>query len=375
LRPIDFVHSWGKILRGKIPLLSIEITRECPLSCPGCYAYGDQHLGEGKRLADLTDLRGDDLVEAILNTVAHHDPEQVSLVGGEPLMRHRELSRVLPELSRRGTYTMVVTSAVIPIPEEWTALPRITVAVSIDGLAKHHDVRRKPATYQRILKNIAGTRINVHTTIVRQHMQQPGYLDEFLGFWSERPEVNRIWFSVYTPQRGEQTAEMLTQLDRRNLADQLPALSRKYPKLLLPEGMARAFVTPPANPEECIFSRMSVNYTADFKTLVEPCIFGGDPDCAQCGCSISAGLHWVGGLKVAGPLKVRHLVTSSMAVGAVVNRVLPHKARVPRWTRGGFGPEPEVLFQIESSSEMSEVRSSEQEQALWQEQRIPKSTI
>jgi hypothetical protein len=264
---------------------------------------------------------------------------------------------------------------VIPIPEEWTALPRITVAVSIDGLSKDHDVRRKPATYQRILKNIVGTRINVHTTIVRQHMQQPGYLDEFLGFWSERPEVNRIWLSVYTPQRGEQTAEMLTQLDRRNLADQLPALSRKYPKLLLPAGMARAFVTPPANPEECIFSRMSVNYTADFKTLVEPCIFGGDPDCAQCGCSISAGLHWVGGLKVAGPLKVHHLVTSSMAVGAVVNRVLPHKARIPRWTRGGFGPESEELVQIESSSEMSKVRSSEQEQVLWQEQRIPKSTI
>ena len=70
MRPIDFVHSWGKILRGKIPLLSIEITRECPLSCPGCYAYGDQHLGDGKRLNDLTDLRGDDLVEAILNAVA-----------------------------------------------------------------------------------------------------------------------------------------------------------------------------------------------------------------------------------------------------------------------------------------------------------------
>ena len=26
-------------------MLSIEITRECPLHCPGCYAYGDTHLG------------------------------------------------------------------------------------------------------------------------------------------------------------------------------------------------------------------------------------------------------------------------------------------------------------------------------------------
>ena len=28
-------------------MLSIEITRECPLSCPGCYAYDDAHLGGG----------------------------------------------------------------------------------------------------------------------------------------------------------------------------------------------------------------------------------------------------------------------------------------------------------------------------------------
>src|SRR5579884_2241875 len=101
-------QSWGKVLSGKIPLLSIEITRECPLHCPGCYAYGDSHLGEGARLKDLSDFRGDDLVRGILGLVEHHDPLQVSLVGGEPLIRHRELSQVLPVLSRRGNYTMVV---------------------------------------------------------------------------------------------------------------------------------------------------------------------------------------------------------------------------------------------------------------------------
>src|ERR1700691_419178 len=82
MRALNFLSSWGKILRGKIPLLSIEITRECPLSCPGCYAYGDSHLGEGSRLADVSDFRGDELVERILDLVTRHDPVQVSLVGG-----------------------------------------------------------------------------------------------------------------------------------------------------------------------------------------------------------------------------------------------------------------------------------------------------
>jgi len=81
-------------------MLSIEVTRECPLSCPGCYAYGDNHLGGERTLRELSDLRGDALVEGVLSLVAQHRPLHFSLVGGEPLVRHRELSRILPELSR-----------------------------------------------------------------------------------------------------------------------------------------------------------------------------------------------------------------------------------------------------------------------------------
>src|SRR5581483_4286789 len=113
---LNVFQSWGKVLAGRIPMLSIEITRECPLHCPGCYAYGDSHLGEGApNLRSVADYRGAELVRRILALVDEHDPLQVSLVGGEPLMRHRELSELLPELSRRGIYALVVTSGVIPI--------------------------------------------------------------------------------------------------------------------------------------------------------------------------------------------------------------------------------------------------------------------
>ena len=347
MKATHLLQSWGKILRGKIPLLSIEITRECPLSCPGCYAYGEKHLGGEAQLRSLSDFRGDDLVGGILGLVERHDPIHVSLVGGEPLVRHRELSRVLPVISARGTNAMVVTSAVIPIPREWMELPRVTVAVSVDGLAPDHDLRRRPATYDRILRNIEGRRVNIHCTVVRQHLQHSGYLEQFLAFWSARPEVNRIWFSVYTPQREEVSAEKLQPEDRLALAARLPGLSRRFPKLMLPEGMVRAFSDPPQNPSECLFAKMSVNYTADLKTNVEPCVFGGDPDCSRCGCSISAGLHWIGGIKVAGPLKVKHLALASVGAGALVNRVFPHRTRPSRWSP----PAPSNLVQISAAPE------------------------
>src|SRR5277367_11916 len=140
MKPVHFLKSWGKILRGKIPLLSIEITRECPLSCPGCYAYGESHLGGGTTLRELSDLRGDALVDGVVELVRKHKPLHVSLVGGEPLVRHRELSRILPALGEMGVFTLVVTSGVIPIPLEWMSIPRLRVAVSIDGLAVDHDI-------------------------------------------------------------------------------------------------------------------------------------------------------------------------------------------------------------------------------------------
>ncbi len=327
-------------------MLSIEITRECPLQCPGCYAYGSNHLGGEVTLRQLSDKRGDDLVRGVLDLVDRHKPLHVTLVGGEPMVRHRELSAILPELSRRGIYTMVVTSAIIPIPMEWLNLPRFIIAVSIDGLPEHHDVRRHPATYERILSNLAGRTVNVHWTITAQMLARPGYLEEYVRFWSERDETRNIWVSLYTPQRGEQSPERLSAAQREFIARELPLLRTRFPKLLTPEGYAHALLHPPASPKKCTFSRLSKNYSADLRTHVEPCVFGGDPDCSQCGCSASASAHWISEINVAGPLKAKHLLHSSMSIGSMVARLRPMPLPAWREREGAVPDREEDLVQI-----------------------------
>ncbi len=317
----DLLRAWGGILTGRVPLMSIEITRECPLSCPGCYAYGDTHLGGDKTLRDLSDFQGDELVERVVGLVRRHRPLHVSLVGGEPMMRHRELERIIPCLADLGSFVMVVTSGVIPIPKHWMEFRNFRIAVSVDGLPQHHDVRRAPATYERILRNIEGCQVNVHWTVTRPMLERDGYLEEYVRFWSERPEVNFIWVSTYSPQLGEHSPEMLTAESREHLIRHAQDLRRRYPKFLFNEGIARTLKAPPARPEECIFSKMSVNYTADFQTRVEPCIFGGQPDCSQCGCAITTFLHWIGQRKLAGPLTVGHLVRGSVGIGSLAARL------------------------------------------------------
>jgi organic radical activating enzyme len=333
LDPRRLLAAWVRILSGKVPLLSIEITRECPLSCPGCYAYGDAHLGGGVTLRELSDFRGDALVDGVLNLVRKHKPLHVSLVGGEPLVRHRELSKILPALSEMGIFALVVTSGIIPIPQEWMTLPRVRVAVSIDGLPEHHDIRRKPATYEKILSNLSGREVNIHWTVTRPMLQRPGYLEEYVKFWNARPEVNRLWVSVYTPQIGEESPERLVAEDRQILAAELPALAKRYPKLLFNEGVAKALIHPPAKPDDCVFAKLSANYSADLKSRVEPCVFGGNPDCSQCGCAISSGLHWIRTVKMAGPVKVDHFIGSSIKIGSTINRLRTKALNPARWTQ------------------------------------------
>jgi organic radical activating enzyme len=352
LTPHDLARAWWRVLSGNVPLLSIEITRECPLSCPGCYAYGENHLGNGPTLRELSDLRGDELVEGVMSLVSRHRPMHVSLVGGEPMIRHRELSRILPALSAMNIFSMVVTSGVIAVPASWMEIPRTRVVVSVDGLPEHHDVRRKPATYERILKNIEGRKINVHWVITRPMLKRPGYLEEYVAFWNARPEVDHIWVSLYSPQIQEQSEERLTAEDRERIARELPSLSVTYPKLLIPEGMARAFIAPPKDPGSCLFAKMSVNYSANLETHVEPCVFGGNPDCANCGCSISSALHWIQNVKVAGPLRVGHLANTSLSVGSVWNRFRSNRQQPSRWQPGAnFKRRGSSLVEIQTQEE------------------------
>lgn len=319
--------AWGRILAGYQPSLSIEITRECPLRCPGCYAYGDDHLGGEVTLRELRDFKGQALIDGVIDLVDRRRPLHVSIVGGEPLVRYKELSAILPLLAARGVHTQLVTSAVREIPAAWATIPNLSIVVSIDGLAPEHDVRRTPATYARILEHIVGHRIVVHCTVTRHQVNRPGYLDEFLRLWSAQPEARKIWISLYTPQIGESSEEMLRPEDRAKVVADLRALRVRYPKLEAPEGLIDVYAKPPESPDECVFSRVTTSISADLTTKITPCQFGGNPDCSNCGCVASAGLAAVARHQLFGFVRVGTLLNGSVAIGEYVRRLRPNDAQ------------------------------------------------
>lgn len=321
MKKMDILPAWGAVLTGHRPFLSIEITRECPLRCPGCYAYDPEHLGEKGSLRNLADLKDDALVKGALELVHRLRPIHLSIIGGEPLVRYRELGALLPILDQMGLEVQLVTSAVRPIPAEWCQLANLHISVSIDGLQPEHDRRRAPATYERVLKHIAGHHVVVHCTVTRQQLQRPGYLLEFAGFWSERPEVRKIWFSLYTPQEMEQSEERLRPEDRTRAIAELIEVHAAFPKVELTSQMLEGFRDPPQSPAECIFANITNCISADLRTQITPCQLGGRPVCAECGCVASAGLAGLGRYKLGGVIPVSDLLALSSKVGKALGHV------------------------------------------------------
>src|SRR6202041_775526 len=139
-------------------------------------------------------------------------------------------------------------------------------------------------------------------------------------FWTPRAEIGKVWFSLFTPQMGDRLPEMLGPREReRAIADML-ALRKEFPKLDMAEGLILQFAAPPRSPRECVFALTTQTVSADLKTRIVPCQFGGNPDCSSCGCIASMGLAAVAAHKIGGFIPVGAIFTTSLKMGRARRR-------------------------------------------------------
>jgi len=80
-------------------------------------------------------------------------------------------------------------------------------------------------------------------------MKRPGYLAEFLEFWTPRPEIEKVWFSLFTPQVGDRMPEILSSEERAQAIADMVELRKQHPKLDMPEAVIRQFASPPHRPQ------------------------------------------------------------------------------------------------------------------------------
>ena len=108
---------------------------------------------------------------------------------------------------------------------------------------------------------------------------------------------------------------MLEPDERLQAIEDMLALRKQFPKLDMPDGLIRQFSKPPHSPDDCVFALTTQTISADLKTKITPCQFGGNPDCASCGCIASMGLAAVAAHKLFGFVPVGAIFRASIKIG------------------------------------------------------------
>ena len=162
----EIVSAWGRILSGRRPSLSIEITRECPLRCPGCYAYELGHPGGGLSLRQLSDYKGDALVAKVLALVDEYRPLHLPssvVIRWSAIANWMSFCLSFPSAA--------FTSRSLPVLSGRFLLPgrpsRVSIfSVSIDGLQPEHDLsppsRHLRPYHQKYCRPSGGRALHYH---------------------------------------------------------------------------------------------------------------------------------------------------------------------------------------------------------------------
>jgi len=109
--------------------------------------------------------------------------------------------------------------------------------------------------------------------------------------------------------------EILDSQERAAAIAAMTQLRKQYPKLDMPEAVIRQFASPPQRPQDCVFALTTQTLSADLRTKITPCQFGGNPDCASCGCIASMGLASIASHKLGGILSVGTIFKASIKIG------------------------------------------------------------
>ena len=148
ITPREILSAWGKILTGKVPMLSIEITRECPLQLSGLlrlWRRAPRRRQTSYRPERFSRRR---VVNGVLDLVRKHQPHARLAGRGEPARPPSRIERH-PARSQRHEYLFAGRHQ-----------RRYSHSGGMDGIVESsrghirrriagtaYDVRRKPATY------------------------------------------------------------------------------------------------------------------------------------------------------------------------------------------------------------------------------------
>lgn len=245
----------------------VEVTKRCNLRCKTCFFFQAFQHAE-RNLAD------DELIPKLRALQKRHAIKLVSLVGGEPLLR----PAVVEAAAEIFPMAVMFTNGTLPIPD----LP-IAIGVSLDGPREINDEIRGAGGFDRVVANLraAPRPVFIQSVVTRRNAELlQGFADDLTGL----PNVSGVIFSIYVPQKGDESGLGFDLVSRDRVLETLLRVKDRHGDFLLNERRALELChssTCRAVTDRCDMKTRSL--ALDYRLhRRQPCCYGEGVDCDLC---------------------------------------------------------------------------------------------
>jgi MoaA/NifB/PqqE/SkfB family radical SAM enzyme len=267
---------------GKYPVVVVNITNRCNLSCQHCFIFRDGNPNESP--ASVHDeLSSAAIIETLIGLRDRHRTVSVLWMGGEPLLR-RDIIREGIRLFRHNT---IVTNGTIPLVDFG---PTALYVVCLDGPQDLNDAIRGRGVFEKVLRTLSRipadfrTPVQVQCVVTKRNQHR---LEELVAA-VRQTQASWMTFSFYVPRANDESPDVWeTNEARAHAVREVMRLKARYPgfvrnstrmlELMFPPQCKQVTDACPAQEHVLPLYLEGDHFTTPF------CCYGNDVDCDRCG--------------------------------------------------------------------------------------------
>jgi sulfatase maturation enzyme AslB (radical SAM superfamily) len=267
---------------GHYPVVVVNVTNRCNLSCQHCFIFRDGNPNEAPGSVH-DELSSAAIIETLTGLRDRHGMVSVLWMGGEPLLR-RDLIGEGIGLFPRNT---VVTNGTIPLVDFG---PTALYVVSLDGPEDLNDAIRGRGTYQKVMRNLSripsgfASSVQVQCVVTKRNQHR---LEELVAA-VRQTQAGWMTFSFYVPRANDASPDVWeTNEERAGAVREVMRLKTRYPRFVRNSARMLALMLPPLCKQvtdACPARGTILPLYLDGDHFSTPfCCYGNDVDCARCG--------------------------------------------------------------------------------------------
>jgi MoaA/NifB/PqqE/SkfB family radical SAM enzyme len=267
---------------SRYPVVVVNVTNRCNLSCQHCFIFRDGNPNEAP-ISMHDELSNAAILETLTGLRERHGIVAALWMGGEPLLR-KDLICDGVQLFFRNT---IVTNGTIPLVDFG---PTALYVVSLDGPEDLNDAIRGRGIYQKVMRTLSRipadftTPVQVQCVVTKRNQHR---LEELVGAVRET-RAEWMTFSFYVPRAEDTTPDVWeTNEERAHAVREVMRLKARWPGFVRNSAHMLALMLPPQCTEvtaSCPAHDTVLPLYLDGDHFTTPfCCYGNDVDCTRCG--------------------------------------------------------------------------------------------